>query len=163
MRVEIPLHPDDDPKLCISWTQVDIPTDVIRHLQDRNRKHFGQAHGTPFTVPPLLHHLGFTGDGPAQTQLLSGVYDVSPYDPNIRLLLEHLRHSHEMAKDTSRSTISEHEYTSKLRVWSEPTTTSPSGMHLGHYKALISRHAFTITATDEELTPEFRAQRDELN
>lgn len=37
-------------------------------------------------------------------------------------------------------------------------------MHLvGHYKARISRHAFTTTATDEELTPEFRAKRDELN
>jgi hypothetical protein len=67
VRVEIPLHPEEDPKSCTSWTQVDIPTEVIRHLQDRNRKHFGQAHGTPFTIPPLSHHLGFTGDGPAQT------------------------------------------------------------------------------------------------
>ena len=63
VRIEIPLHPEDDPKSCNRWTQVDVPTEVVRHLQEQNRKHFGQARGTPFTVPPLSHHLGFTGSG----------------------------------------------------------------------------------------------------
>ncbi|KAI2492122.1 hypothetical protein MHU86_22426 [Fragilaria crotonensis] len=163
VRIEIPLHPEDDPKSCTQWTQVDIPTEVVRHLQDRNRAHFGQAHGTPFTVPPLSDHLGFTGSGPAQDQMLKGEFDVSPYAPNVRLLLSHLRHTQEMAEDNARPTISEREFVGKLRVWSESTTTSPSRMHLGHYKALIARHAYTTTAPDEELTQEFRDKRDELN
>ena len=36
-------------------------------------------------------------------------------------------------------------------------------MHLGHYKVLIARHSFSSDASDEDLTPEFKAQRDELN
>ena len=36
-------------------------------------------------------------------------------------------------------------------------------MHLGHYKALIARHAYSTTASDEDLTPEFRTRRAELD
>jgi hypothetical protein len=52
-RLEIPTSPDSDPKQCTSWRQIDVPTDVLNHLRIQNRTHFGQAHGTPFTVPPL--------------------------------------------------------------------------------------------------------------
>eukprot|EP00957_Ditylum_brightwellii_P086378 6572687-Ditylum_brightwellii.AAC.1 len=31
------------------------------------------------------------------------------------------------------------EWKDKIWVWKEKTTTSPSGKHLGHYKALLSR------------------------
>jgi hypothetical protein len=31
------------------------------------------------------------------------------------------------------------EWKDKIQVWKERTTTSPSGKHLGHYKALLSR------------------------
>jgi hypothetical protein len=163
-RIEIPLHPpEDDPKSCNRWTQVDVPTEVVRHLQEQKRKHFGQAHGTPLTVPSLSHHLGFTGSGNSQDQLLNGDYDVSPYAPNVRLLLSHLSHTHDMVNDTLRPTISQNAYFGKLKVWSESTTTSPSGMHLGHYKALIARHAYSSTAPDDELSPDFKEKRDELN
>ena len=53
-RIEIPLDPQADPTSCVDWQQIDVPTDILRHLQERNRQHFGQAHGTPFTVPPLV-------------------------------------------------------------------------------------------------------------
>jgi hypothetical protein len=36
-------------------------------------------------------------------------------------------------------------------------------MHLGHCKALIAKHSFSTNLPDDELTPEFCAQRDELN
>ena len=163
VRLEIPLHPDDDPKNCSQWTQVDVPTEIVRLLQERNRAHFGQAQGTPFTVPPLSDLLGFTGTGTAQTQILGGKFDLTSYSPNVQLLLSHLQHSHEMAHLASHPTISEDELISKLRIWSESTTTSPSNMHLGHYKSLIARHSYSSDASDEDLTPAFRARRDELN
>ena len=48
-------------------------------------------------------------------------------------------------------------------MWRESTSTSPSGLHLGHYKVLIARHSFSTDANDSDLTPEFVFRRDELN
>ena len=59
-RIEIPVHSEQDPKVCTEWQMVDVPSEVLAHLQKRNRKHFSQAQGTPFTVPPLSIDLGFT-------------------------------------------------------------------------------------------------------
>ena len=163
VRLEIPLHPEDDPKTCSQWTQVDVPSEIVRLLQERNRAHFGQAQGTPFTVPPLSDLLGFTGTGSTQRAILGGQFDTSDYSPSVKLLLSHLQHSHEMAQHVSHPTISDEEFTSKLRIWSESTATSPSNMHLGHYKSLIARHSYSSDASDEDLTPAFCARRDELN
>jgi hypothetical protein len=46
------LVPDDDlsPLLSRQWRTIDVPDEVESLLLDRNREHFGQAHGTPFTV-----------------------------------------------------------------------------------------------------------------
>jgi hypothetical protein len=32
------------------------------------------------------------------------------------------------------------EFISKFKIWDENTSTSPSGLHLGHYKALVLRN-----------------------
>jgi hypothetical protein len=50
-RIEIPTDSEVDPKVCQPWQQIDVPTEVLHHLRERNRKHFGQAQGTPFTEP----------------------------------------------------------------------------------------------------------------
>ena len=162
-RIEIPVHPTDDPKSCTNWTQVDVPTEIVRLLQERNRKHFGQAHGTPFTIPPLSEELGFRGDGPTGDAILQGQYKSDHIDEHVRLLLNHMEQVHEMATNPSFPTISEDDFRNKLRVWTESTTTSPSGLHLGHYKALIARHAYSTDLDDTDLTSDFRAKRDELN
>jgi hypothetical protein len=73
-RIEIPVHPDEDPKTCSEWREVDVPTEVIEHLRQRNRRHFGQAYGTPFTVEPLSEQLGYCGDGPEASNILHGRY-----------------------------------------------------------------------------------------
>jgi hypothetical protein len=46
-------------------------------------------------------------------------------------------------------------FKSKLKMWTEATTASPSGLHLGHFKSLIARHSFATNVPDEDLTPEF--------
>ena len=161
--IEIPFHPTDDPKACKEWQQIDIPSEVLQHIQTRNREHFGQAHGTPFTVPPLSEHLGFTGYSEYGQQMLDGTYNSADLESNVQLLIQHLEHIHEMELEESRPTITAEEFRGKLKVWSESTSTSPSGMHLGHYKALIAKHSFSSPLSDDELTPEYCLQRDELN
>jgi hypothetical protein len=142
-RIEIPTIPGTDPKTCVQWRQIEVPTDVVHQLQQRNQEHFGQAHGTPFTIPPLSIDLGFCGDGPASAAMLDGTYDSSTLDSNVALLVQHLKQTDEMAALQTHPTISTEEYTSKLKIWTESTSTSPSGLHLGHYKALIARHKYS--------------------
>eukprot|EP00957_Ditylum_brightwellii_P149069 11350747-Ditylum_brightwellii.AAC.1 len=44
----------DNPKEAEHWKIVEMPEEIATYLKLWNRLHFGQAHGTPFTVPPLL-------------------------------------------------------------------------------------------------------------
>jgi hypothetical protein len=71
-----------------------------------------------------------------------------------------------MARIPRTPVITAASFIEKLKVWRESTTTSPSGIHLGHYKALIARHSYThITDdddTDEDGVPKLQL-RDKLN
>ncbi len=152
-RIEIPVIPVEDPKTCVHWRQIDVPTEVLHHLQQRNRNHFGQAHGTPFTVPPLSVALGFGGHGPASASMLDGTYDSSQLDANVALLVRRLKQTTDMAALQTHPTISIEDYTSKLKIWSESTSRSPSGLHLGHYS--------DIDLDDDELVAK-RAEWDQM-
>ncbi len=167
-RIEIPRHPSEDPKSCTDWQTIDVPTEIVSHLQYRNRAHFGQAHGTPFTVLPLSNDLLFEGDGEAADQILIGSHDYPELDSNVWLLLDHLKITAEVASLDTYPTITDEELDGKLKVWKETTTTSPSGVHLGHYKALIASHEYSHIQDDDDqddsdtgMSP--RQQRDELN
>jgi exonuclease III len=126
-RIEIPVHPSDDPKTCTEWRTIDVPNQIVRQLQRRNRTHFGQAQGTPFTVNPLADELGFAGDGVAAEAILNGAYSPQNLAKNVQLLVEHLKITDEVASLQSYPTITDEEFIGKLKVWKETTTTSPSG------------------------------------
>ena len=110
-----------------------------------------------------MEDLGFRGDTPAGDDILLGRYKSHPLAPNVQLLIRHLQHIQEMLQDPCKPTISDEEFVGKLKVWSESTTTSPSGLHLGHYKALIARHAYSTDVSDDELDIEFKRNRAELD
>jgi hypothetical protein len=42
--------PIENPKTCRDWKTVDTPKDMLYYLMKRNKLHFGQAQGTPFTI-----------------------------------------------------------------------------------------------------------------
>ncbi len=105
-RLEIPLHPEDDPKTCTEWRIIDVPSEIVEHLQKRNRQHFGQAHGTPFTIDPLASDFGFCGDSLTADAVLDGTYQVHPeqhkslstFDPTLEddprgLIVSNIPHS----------------------------------------------------------------------
>ena len=165
-RLEIPKHPHDDPKNCTEWQLIDIPTEIVANLQRRNRQHFGQAHGTPFTVPPLSDALTLTGEGQGTSDILSGEWANTELPESIVLLLQHLKVSEDMTHSIGTDTISDEEFIGKLKVWKESTTTSPSGVHLGHYKSLISRHVYSHIGNDNVETEggtKLTDLRDEMN
>jgi hypothetical protein len=134
--------------LSTEWKQIDVPTEVLLYLQRRNRAHFGQAQGTPFTVQPLIDVLGYRGDRDASHQILNGTYDTTQLNQNVALLVKHLKQTEAMAALETKSTITEAENVTKLAVWKESTTTSPSGLHLDHYIALTARHKYSTVDND---------------
>ena len=71
-----------------------------------------------------------------------------------------------MENNPSTADVSDEEFVGKLKVWKEITTISPSGVHLGQYKALIARHLYSQVADDDEATEEevkLTELRDEMN
>jgi hypothetical protein len=142
-RLEIPRHPDTDPKSCTEWRTIDVPTEIVEQLQHRNQQHFSQAKGTPFTIDPLWSDLGFNGDTSEGDDILSGVYPVNPFPEPVRLLIQHLQITQELSTAPTYPTISLPEFEGKIKAWRESTTTSPSGIHLGHYKCLFARHKYS--------------------
>ena len=52
--IEVPADPTVHPKQATEWRTVDCPQEIESLLLKRCRSHFGQAQGTPMTVPPPL-------------------------------------------------------------------------------------------------------------
>ena len=55
------------------------------------------------------------------------------------------------------------EFQGKIRAWRESTTTSPFGMHLGHYKALFAKHKYShVPPLDPSIPPEDERAQEHL-
>ena len=114
-RLEVPVDPNDDPRKCTKWKIIDIPTDILAHLQQRNRKHFGQAHGSPFTISPLQEDLGFHGDTVQAEMILRGEYNAAHLDSSVQHILEHMRRTESAQQNQLKTTISHSEYVGKIK------------------------------------------------
>jgi hypothetical protein len=141
--IQVPAHPTDNPKDCKDWITIDAPKAVVEKLRDRNRSHFGQAQGTPFTVPPLSEDLNFHGATSSAEMILDGTYDSSGLADITRLVISNLHESKYAIRAPLTTTISDAAYMSKIKNWKESTSTSPSGLHLGHYHAMVARHDYS--------------------
>lgn len=133
----------EDPKTCTEWKKVTDPNEMEQYLLLRNRLHFGQAQGSPFTISPLREEIDWLATSPAAEEILQGKYE-SPIDhPQVKNLLENCAAITPLDSIPRQLTIEE--FREKIRSWRESTTTSPSGRHLGRYKSLFVR----ITDTND--------------
>ena len=107
-------------------------------LIERNIAHFGQAQGSPFTVSPLVDKLGYKGTNNYAHKIIQGEDFTNEFhnmDGGIKAIMKILNNGENtpaFAID-----INQDEFMSGFRKWREETATSPSGRHLGHYKALL--------------------------
>jgi hypothetical protein len=161
-RIEVPSNPSEDPKTCTQWKMVDVPTEVLHHLQSRNRKHFGQALGTPFTISPLVDDLGFTSHTPQGNLILDGRYDATHLDDSVQSIIHHLTKTTYAHQHPLQPTITEAAFLGKIQHWRESTSTSPSGLHLGHYKSMVARHEFSDLPDRDPRKATFESQRKDI-
>ena len=144
-----PYHDLEDPKKCTQWRNISNPDEIEHYVRLRNRGHFGQAQGTPFTEVPLKHQINWQADTPTCEEILNGYHQIETIDtiPQCQSLLDACKVATEL--DLLPYEITEKDFEGKIKSWNESTTTSPSGRHLGRYKSLYT----DVPQTDDEISP----------
>lgn len=146
-------NPTDDPDQAVLWSTISDPLEIEERLLARNIAHFGQAQGTLFTTEYLQQKFGYNGVTTAVEDLMKTPFDESEFPTlttGATTLLNTISHNNRLPQVSTK--ISQEEFSKAFRKWSEGTSTSPSGRHLGHYRCLFADDAHT-GYTDEEPDP----------
>lgn len=137
----------EDPKSATKWKMVLEPRAIEYYLMIRNYQHFGQSHGTPFTVEPLNQDIDWTATSAASEEILQGTYSQPTYITE--LCTQVLANCKRLYTDDSIPVeISELDFKGKVLSWNERTTTSPSGRHLGWYKSLYAAGVYEVNTPE---------------
>jgi hypothetical protein len=76
--------------------------------------------------------------------ILDGTYNSSGLADITWIVISKLRKSKYAIRTPSTTTIRDDAYIrSKIKNSKESTSTSPSGLHLGHYHAMVARHEYS--------------------
>jgi hypothetical protein len=116
---------------------LNIYRNEIANFLDKLREHHLQS-------TPLHQSLVFVEIHPTADAVSEGTDQVhTEQHTSVQLLIQHLKMTHEISSFATYPTVSLQEFQGKIDAWRESTTTSPSGMHLGHYKALFAKHKYS--------------------
>jgi len=140
-----------DPKTATEWVTITDPASIEYYLLLRNRLHFGQAQGTPFTITPLNQDINWGANSQQSDKIQDGTYipshECSPLCQQVIRALQRKPNTFQM----STTILTPSEFKGKITRWRETTTTSPSGRHLGWYKALYAKGIYFPATSDEAL------------
>jgi hypothetical protein len=131
---------------------IDTRHELETRILARNKQHFAQAEGTPFTEEPLQsltadNALAFLGPDGTPIQLPSGnVLETTT-------VLEMLHSAYHSPIPGIPDVVSFDDFVSGFLHWKESTSTSPSRRHLGLYCSLVTAHCDS-GAELQDTTPE---------
>jgi hypothetical protein len=128
----------ETPSHDIVWETILEPTAIEDHLIRYNRQSFRAAAASPCGHGLIHDTLTFTSLSTSGDQLLEGILpDSWSHKPD---LLKSFLLSFAMPDPvpTITSIITEEQIKYGFKNWRERTSTSPSGRHLGHYRAIIT-------------------------
>jgi hypothetical protein len=134
-----------DPDTIHSWELIHDPEKLQNFIQQQNITHFGQAHGTPFTTPPL-DKISWQANSKEAREILNGSIPVSflTNNPHVYKVIKYMADRPNLPEiDTY---ITKDQVANGFKKWRENTSTSPSGCHLG----LRRITSYTCTDTDSE-------------
>jgi hypothetical protein len=119
-----------DTEMVTDWEPVHDHDKIQQLIQLQNIKHFGQAHNTPFTIPPL-NQLKWQANSLEAKEIIEGSIPTSFVvdNPFTNRVVNYIARRQSLQEiDTF---ISPEQHSTGLRKWRESTSTSPSGCHLG--------------------------------
>jgi len=130
--------PDNPKSWKGPWKSLTNPVEIAREVCKVNAKQYHQAHYTRFGSGPVAQLFGRRGDTLASDALLAGTI---PEALPPTTLPETIRVLNTLATPVPTATgdamVSSDDFRSTYRVAHESTSSSPSGRHIGHYKAVL--------------------------
>eukprot|EP00957_Ditylum_brightwellii_P037013 2802512-Ditylum_brightwellii.AAC.1 len=75
-----PIHDLEGPKQTTEWKTIDLPQEIVHYLKIWNRRHFGRAQETLFTVLPLSQCFDWSANSPISELVLQGNYSNDDMD-----------------------------------------------------------------------------------
>jgi hypothetical protein len=80
-----------DPNKVSNWEAIHDQELIQNYIRKRNLIHFGQAQGTPFTIPPLTE-IGWQANSPAAQEIIQGVIPLELIvdNPNVVQVLNYI-------------------------------------------------------------------------
>ena len=118
--------------------EIDDTAEMHKKLLGRNKKHLRQARVTPFAEGTMSSVLGQDGDSEACEAILEGDW-IPPEgtQPWLREYVKNLKVDDNIQREEIITDITSSEYTKFWKKKRENTSTSPLGLHVGHYKVSI--------------------------
>lgn len=150
--------PNPNPELGNDQEYIEItdPNEIEKYLLERNRNHYAQASGTPFTGE-LGTLIGTSGTSWYADTILDGSVELENLSTPIQAIFKRLKSQH---LDPVSTSINNEDLEIAFNRWREQTATSPSGRHLGHYKSLLVK---LEDGTDEMARTIFNLHRMMIN
>ena len=132
------------PETDVRWETILDREEIERYLLAYNQRSFRAAAASPCGHGVVLDQITFTTMSNAATEFMEGLVPPEWHEDN-SMLKEFLHsfyaqtHSAQSGEGrrTIRTRIRAIDITKGFGKWREATSTSPSGRHLGHYKAII--------------------------
>jgi len=102
------------------------PDKIARHFRNHNVQHFAQAHGCQFSSTAFQDIIN-------KKEFSNMQLEQSTPECKIQEAINEIS-----VNNNDDLEITQEEWRNKFKHWKESTSTSPSGVHLGHYKTLLS-------------------------
>jgi Reverse transcriptase (RNA-dependent DNA polymerase) len=143
-KVFIPMLDENN---ITNWTTEFEPAKLEQALLQHCHTQYRKAAESPFGSGPLQELLGYNGLTQASDYILAGTL-FENYDPITFPEVKHFITEMVIPKELHHcnhinTEISEADFSKGIRKWRESTSTSPSGRHLGHYKAALKDRELT--------------------
>jgi hypothetical protein len=138
------------PEAEVRWETILDREEIESHLLEYNRKSFRAAAATPCGHGTIVDAITFTATSQAARDFTNGIIPPEWYGDNT-VLHEFLKsffappdiHNEKLIS----TSITSEDVIKGFRKWKESTATSPSGRHLGHYKAIIQNETLLRLAS----------------